>query len=119
MGQRGGRDEYEGARWELNHQPKLPENQVTAFGGVKASKGLDSAPAERAVQDISVLVRPNVGPEIEGSGGKYAMVFPVRVYEYLHATAEISGSSNVKENLKERTYVYKGLVGWPRSRKPE
>ena len=74
MRQRGRRNEHEGARWKFDHQPKLPENEVATFGGVETPKGLDGTPAKGAIQDVTVLVCPNVGPEIESSSREDASV---------------------------------------------
>ena len=70
MGQCGRRDEDEGARWKFNHQAELPEDKVAAFSGIKSSKGLDSAPAKRAAQDVAVFACPNIWPKVESSGRK-------------------------------------------------
>ena len=74
MRQHGRRDEYEGARREFNHQTKLPEDKVATFGGVKTPKGLDGAPAKGAIQNVAVLLRPNVRPKVEGGSRENASV---------------------------------------------
>ena len=52
---RGGWNEGCSAMGEFDHQFRLPKHKVTAFGGVKATKGRDGTEAKRAVHDVAVL----------------------------------------------------------------
>ena len=54
MCQHGRRDEYEGARWEFNHQAKLPENKVATISGWKGKWDASSATQQRPKHVISL-----------------------------------------------------------------
>jgi hypothetical protein len=61
---RGG-DEDESTRWELDDELQVPEDKMPAFRWVEVAEGLDRAPSEGAVEDVSMPEGPDVRSEIE------------------------------------------------------
>lgn len=53
-----------GARRKLNHQLRVPENDMATCRGVEVTQGLDGTPSEWTIQNVSMFEGADVGAKV-------------------------------------------------------